>query len=1526
MRNRKSLILSLAFLVGVGLMGSAEKVYASANEIAVSIVSPDSGKTLGIDGAFVAKATVTHLPGLIPNDSLAVVFYLATTDSTVMTDTTNNAATFTNVDFTAGGAQNAVILAGARKTALVTADGGATTGIVAVQQKRKRGSTAHSGDGDSVAVDASTTTQTVFTWYGKLHASSGTVVSGVTVKAWAIDSLSVGVDTTTVATSSAKLGADGDRPANPQAFIDKAGINLSTSLGKVDEDDVTGEVTVLGFNNIVGNNHSVLNIGDTLTVRAKLGAGFVPLLQDTASKLIARVFKKDHLVHQSGTLVAPSSGDTMTFSLVLAEGQYGDLNASAASGNTDILAFHVVDPAGNLSSTNKDNVIPEGSTAATTLLFDTKKPTLDGAVVAGDTLLPAIGDTISDGTFNTGFLDDGAGNNPDAVLSWSLAEALEKLVIEFGAKDTVTVTNTTRLINHPSLLAGSTRYVDFTALGSSGTRHALVGSETSGDRTAISAVLGTGAFDAGAAVGDSIVTGLYDFTFTPTDVAGNAGDAVTRSGVYVDLDNVILDRLFPTKGAFGHAAHTRIDTLNGTTADVVFAMSEPVDSLNITYKGIEGTAKDSIRVKTLSGSELTKLTEQKFDIGLIDSSKYTLIIQARDLAGNWIQTDPDTFYYASGFQELLVQSFAITATKSGKETADHLLVGQTNTLTLIAKAKGGKDANTYSKNTILTVTGGRGLTATGAGVRDTTTTLLNAKSWVLGGTEWVVGKRTVTLKNTTSRDTLVVSLLDTTTKDTAGVSVTGKLDSAVVYDPEIYSRIWVGLPPDASGLTQNKPFWVDVVLQDKFNNTRDLDTRTVEITSNKVGIDHSDGAISIKNGKGGFWATSQWAGDGLVFSARDIVRVRAPASYPANSDDLGKDFLTGFSPPWAVLPPAMMALAMPDTLVAEDYMGALGAGDNGGFVMLTFPVPENSMAQRWRVWRGVVVKTGLSEGKLVSLTPPDTTLIPWGTVAKVPGLNLMHIVVATLDNVPTKWGVTAEMGGRDKQAFASVEGMVDPYELMSQTMVESKKIAQLELKPNTPVFASLTPEALAFIDGGIVSAPRMKETDDGVIQSEIVITAEAVAAIDNIAPEPVPFLQVFDTPNDAGGSITVTWVKSESDLMLSRSFGGAVGPSTADAVLGVKGYNIYRSLGDGPATLVGNAGPGETSFVDITAFNGGRYTYSVSPYDEDNITAASLTRTAMPIRNRVFDSSGGLIVGLFGPDNQVGFDDFFIFADRFGLQAGDENFDPAFDLSVNNRIDFNDFFLFGDNFGRVAVGVSKAVPMTVGLNSDARLDLYAVEFLPRIGEEMVLNVSLADFVELKGYGFTVNYDASTFEFIRAEGVDNLLGGTELAQPQVLAETAGEVSIGGYGEAISEGELGVSLIFRPIAETEQSLIELTRGELGDDNYALNSVASLGAIEIETRPEVYALGNNYPNPFNPATTIKYQLPEATDVRLEIFNVVGQVVRTLIADPQNAGRYTVQWDAANDSGQPLSSGIYFYRLQAGEFQEVNKMLLLK
>ena len=124
-----------------------------------------------------------------------------------------------------------------------------------------------------------------------------------------------------------------------------------------------------------------------------------------------------------------------------------------------------------------------------------------------------------------------------------------------------------------------------------------------------------------------------------------------------------------------------------------------------------------------------------------------------------------------------------------------------------------------------------------------------------------------------------------------------------------------------------------------------------------------------------------------------------------------------------------------------------------------------------------------------------------------------------------------------------------------------------------------------------------------------------------------------------------------------------------------------------------------------------------------------------------------------------------------------------------------------------------------------------------------------------------------------------------------------------------------------------LIGTIDGLEGDEVEITISDPGAAKAVVQTRPEAFSLVDNFPNPFNPTTTIQYALPQAVDVELTVYNVVGQPVRTLVAEHQSAGRYTVEWDATNDSGHSLSSGTYFYRLEAGgEFREVKKMLLLK
>lgn len=93
-----------------------------------------------------------------------------------------------------------------------------------------------------------------------------------------------------------------------------------------------------------------------------------------------------------------------------------------------------------------------------------------------------------------------------------------------------------------------------------------------------------------------------------------------------------------------------------------------------------------------------------------------------------------------------------------------------------------------------------------------------------------------------------------------------------------------------------------------------------------------------------------------------------------------------------------------------------------------------------------------------------------------------------------------------------------------------------------------------------------------------------------------------------------------------------------------------------------------------------------------------------------------------------------------------------------------------------------------------------------------------------------------------------------------------------------------------------------------------------------PEKFALEQNYPNPFNPSTSIKYYLAKGENVELEIYNLAGQKVKTLVSAKQSAGEHQIQWDGRNDSGELAASGVYLYRLRAGSEVLTRKMVMLR
>jgi len=114
--------------------------------------------------------------------------------------------------------------------------------------------------------------------------------------------------------------------------------------------------------------------------------------------------------------------------------------------------------------------------------------------------------------------------------------------------------------------------------------------------------------------------------------------------------------------------------------------------------------------------------------------------------------------------------------------------------------------------------------------------------------------------------------------------------------------------------------------------------------------------------------------------------------------------------------------------------------------------------------------------------------------------------------------------------------------------------------------------------------------------------------------------------------------------------------------------------------------------------------------------------------------------------------------------------------------------------------------------------------------------------------------------------------------------------------------------------------------GRIGYAISAITGINDDGGTALPKSPVLHQNYPNPFNPATTIAFNLSHASRITLHVYDMTGKKVRTLINGHYAAGHHTLLWNGTNDAGQAVSSGVYFYRLEAGNFRQTRKMLLVR
>ncbi|OGG43597.1 MAG: hypothetical protein A3F84_24055 [Candidatus Handelsmanbacteria bacterium RIFCSPLOWO2_12_FULL_64_10] len=192
---------------------------------------------------------------------------------------------------------------------------------------------------------------------------------------------------------------------------------------------------------------------------------------------------------------------------------------------------------------------------------------------------------------------------------------------------------------------------------------------------------------------------------------------------------------------------------------------------------------------------------------------------------------------------------------------------------------------------------------------------------------------------------------------------------------------------------------------------------------------------------------------------------------------------------------------------------------------------------------------------------------------------------------------------------------------------------------------------------------------------------------------------------------------------------------------------------------------------------------------------------------------------------------------------------------------------------------------------------------------------------IHGGALTLTYDATIYEVTEVKGPEGVLMATNADRP-------GEMRIHlARAEAREPAVLRVVLEIdestnRRIDESRSSFIVRVTGQVfGPEGGVIGTVE-----EVWGRPLTHSLSVAYPNPFNPVTTLRYDLAEEGEVRLMIYNLSGQVVRQLVAGRQAAGRYSVVWDGRDEGGRSASSGVYLARLEAGAFQQTRKMLLLK
>ena len=288
-----------------------------------------------------------------------------------------------------------------------------------------------------------------------------------------------------------------------------------------------------------------------------------------------------------------------------------------------------------------------------------------------------------------------------------------------------------------------------------------------------------------------------------------------------------------------------------------------------------------------------------------------------------------------------------------------------------------------------------------------------------------------------------------------------------------------------------------------------------------------------------------------------------------------------------------------------------------------------------------------------------------------------------------------------------------------------------------------------------------------------------------------------------------------------------------------------------------------------------------------------------------------------------GFDASLILKHLVGMEELDELQLTVADVTQDNTISALD----ASAIAQYVVNMIDELPVA---NMDAmtgRGNFYFEELSLVPGELLEVPIQLINGDNLLSFEMEVDYDQETFtleELVWSDLIEHFTVEENLE--------SGSVKIAGMG-ATPDGQEGVfgTIRFYVNPDFSDPNTQVNIGYRINEQSAVDDVnlviqnAVLG-LENEMIPNEFTIGQNYPNPFNPTTRIDYGLPQESMVDITIYDMMGRLVSKLVKSRLGAGYHSVTWNATNNAGDPVSAGMYFYTVQAGEYRVTNKMLLLK